>query len=52
MTVNDVEFETFSVNIIPHTWLTTNFNNYKVNTDANIEIDILSRYLEKLNAFN
>ena len=52
LTVNDVESQTFSVNIIPHTWLNTNFNNYKVNTDANIEIDILSRYLEKLNAFN
>ena len=52
LTVNDVEIQNFSVNIIPHTWSNTNFNSYKVNTNVNIEIDILSRYLEKLNAFN
>ena len=49
LTVNDVFSEAFTVNIIPHTWAYTSFNNFKVGTVVNIEIDILARYLERLN---
>ena len=50
LTVNEVFDKTFSVNIIPHTWAYTSFINYKVDTVVNIEIDILARYLETINA--
>ena len=50
LTVNDVFKDSFSVNIIPHTWLNTSFKNYVVGTIVNIEFDILVRYLESLNA--
>ena len=50
LTVNEVFSDTFSVNIIPHTWAYTSFLNFKIGTVVNIEIDILARYLERLNA--
>ncbi len=50
LTVNEVYSEAFTVNIIPHTWAYTSFYNFKVGTVVNIEIDILARYLERLNA--
>jgi riboflavin synthase len=49
LTVNDVEQNTFCVNIIPFTWNNTCFSSYKEGSTVNIEIDILARYLEKLN---
>ena len=50
LTVNEVLSKTFTVNIIPHTWANTSFLNFNVNTIVNIEIDILARYLERINA--
>ena len=50
LTVNDVYKDFFTVNIVPYTWLRTSFKNYKTGTIVNIEIDILVRYLESLNA--
>ena len=50
LTVNDVYKDFFTVNIVPFTWLHTSFKNYKTGTVVNIEIDILVRYLESLNA--
>ena len=50
LTVNDVNKDFFTVNIVPYTWLHTSFKNYKTGTIVNIEIDILVRYLESLNA--
>ena len=50
LTVNEVFNKTFTVNIIPHTWANTSFFNFKVDTEVNIEIDILARYLETFNA--
>ncbi len=49
LTVNDVDKDFFTVNIVPFTWLHTSFKNYKTGTVVNIEIDILVRYLESLN---
>ena len=45
LTVNEVFSDTFSVNIIPHTWAYTSFLNFKIGTVVNIEIDILSKYV-------
>jgi len=50
LTVNDVNKDFFTVNIVPYTWIHTSFKNYKIGTVVNIEIDILIRYLESLNA--
>ena len=50
LTINDVDKDFFAVNIIPYTWAHTSFKNYNIGTVVNIEIDILVRYLESLNA--
>ena len=50
LTVNNVDKDFFTVNIVPFTWLHTSFKNYKTGTFVNVEIDILARYLESLNA--
>ena len=50
LTVNDIDKTYFTVNIVPYTWSHTSFKNYKTGTVVNIEIDILARYLESLNA--
>ncbi len=50
LTVNEVDNDFFTVNIVPFTWSNTSFKNYKTGTIVNIEIDILVRYLESLNA--
>ena len=49
LTINEVEKNTFCVNIIPFTWSNTCFNSYEEGSLVNIEIDILARYLERLN---
>ena len=48
LTVNSVEADTFSVNIIPHTYEQTIFKQYETGTIVNIEVDLLARYVEKL----
>ena len=48
LTVNAATEHDFSVNIIPHTWEHTNLSNLKISSLANIEVDLLARYLEKL----
>ena len=50
LTVNDVDKDFFTVNIVPYTWTHTSFKNYNIGTFVNIEIDILARYLESLNS--
>ena len=50
LTVNDVNKNSFTVNIVPYTWTHTSFKNYNIGTIVNIEIDILARYLESLNS--
>ena len=50
LTVNEVDTDFFTVNIVPFTWSHTSFQNYEVGTLVNVEFDILVRYLEKLNA--
>lgn len=44
LTVNEVESNTFGVNIIPHTWLHTTLSKTTVGDSVNLEIDRLARY--------
>lgn len=44
LTVNQVEDQRFSVNIIPHTMSKTTWSDAKKGTKLNLEIDVLARY--------
>ncbi|MGN6210590.1 riboflavin synthase [Asticcacaulis sp.] len=44
LTVNEVEGNTFGVNIIPHTWLHTTLSKTSVGDSVNLEVDRLARY--------
>lgn len=48
LTVNEVEGDTFGVNIIPHTASVTGFGTLKPGDQVNIEIDTLARYVARL----
>ncbi len=48
LTVNTVQDNSFSVNIIPHTSVKTLFSDYDVGTQVNIEVDMMARYIESL----
>ncbi len=48
LTVNEVNNNTFDVNIIPHTLSETIFLGYDTNTKVNIEVDQIARYLDQL----
>jgi riboflavin synthase len=45
LTVNKVEKNSFSVNLIPHTIANTSFKNAAVNDFINLEIDVIARYV-------
>ena len=47
LTVNKVESNRFSVNVIPFTQCATTFNEFKSGNHVNIECDILGKYVEK-----
>ena len=46
LTVNEVSNSGFNVMIIPHTLEKTTFNDFKKGTRANIEYDMLARYVQ------
>jgi riboflavin synthase len=48
LTVNEVQGDTFGVNIIPHTASVTGFGTLQPNDPVNIEIDTLARYVARL----
>jgi riboflavin synthase len=50
LTVNEVEGARFGVNIIPHTLKVTTFGTLKVGDKVNLEIDVLARYVARLQA--
>lgn len=55
LTVNDVTDNddgsaTFSLNIIPHTWAVTTLGRLTAGAHVNLEIDILARYLARMQA--
>lgn len=48
LTVNEVEADKFTVNIIPHTRTATIIAAYKPGQAVNLEVDVVARYLERL----
>jgi len=48
LTISDLRTNTFSVSLIPHTLKNTNLKNLKKDDKVNIEIDLISRYLQRL----
>jgi len=48
LTVNEVDGARFGVNVIPHTQLVTTLGGLALEDRANIEIDIIARYVERL----
>jgi riboflavin synthase len=48
LTVNDVEGDTFSVLIIPHTLSVTTFGGLRAGDVANLEVDPMARYAARL----
>ena len=51
LTVNEVEGDTFGVNIIPHTAEVTGFGLLKPGDRVNIEIDTVARYVARLTEY-
>jgi riboflavin synthase len=45
---NDDKSAGFGLNIIPHTWSVTAFQDLEVRQSVNIEIDVLARYLSRM----
>lgn len=48
LTVNEVSSNAFGVNIIPHTAERTTLHQYQPGRKVNLEVDVISRYLERL----
>ncbi|MBI1301591.1 MAG: riboflavin synthase [Alphaproteobacteria bacterium] len=48
LTVNEVNKESFGVNIIDHTWKHTTLSDRKIGDFVNIEIDMLARYVANM----
>ena len=47
LTINHIDNNFFSVNIINHTWENTNLSSYKIGSLINLEVDIISRYVSR-----
>ena len=48
LTVNEVNGNEFCLTIVPHTLQETVMSDYAVGTEVNIEVDLVARYLERL----
>lgn len=48
MTVAQLDKDSFSVGIIPHTWEETVFSNKKPGDKVNLEFDVLGKYVEQI----
>ena len=48
LTVNEVDRDTFGVNIIPHTQKVTTFGKLKPGSKVNLEVDLMARYVARL----
>jgi len=48
LTVNSIEQDTFSINIIPHTMQHTNLQHLKAGSPVNLEVDQIARYVERM----
>jgi riboflavin synthase len=49
LTVNTVQAEHFSVNLIPHTLAVTTLGALRAGARVNLEVDLIARYVERLN---
>jgi len=49
LTVNEVDGARLTVNIIPHTRAVTTLRNLAARSPVNLEVDLVARYLERLN---
>lgn len=49
LTVVNSQSNAFSVAIIPYTYEHTNFNNFKVGMEVNLEFDVIGKYVARLN---
>ena len=49
LTVNSIENDVFSMNIIPHTLQHTTLKDLKIGSQINLEIDQIARYIERMN---
>ena len=47
LTISRVFQDSFEITVIPHTLKLTNLKNFKVNSLANVELDIFSKYIYK-----
>jgi riboflavin synthase len=50
LTVNAVDGVNFSINLIPHTLQVTTLGSLARGAKLNVEIDLLARYVERLNS--
>jgi riboflavin synthase len=48
LTVNAVEADRFSVNLVPHTLAVTNLKTLKPGDAVNLEVDLVARYVERM----
>jgi riboflavin synthase len=51
LTVNHVKGDSFQVNLIPHTLAMTTLKELRQGDEANVEVDLLARYLERMVSF-
>ena len=48
LTINQVNGNKFSVNLIPHTLQTTNLKSLRAGSRVNLEVDMIARYVERM----
>lgn len=48
LTISDLQIDHFSVDLIPHTLKNTNLSELREGDKVNLEIDMISRYLERM----
>jgi riboflavin synthase len=48
LTTNSVDGRKFSINLIPHTWQVTTLKNLVVGASVNLEVDLIARYVERM----
>jgi riboflavin synthase len=48
LTVNNINQDIFSINLIPHTLENTTLSEVKAGTEVNLEIDQIARYVERM----
>ena len=48
LTVNSIEQDTFSINLIPHTIENTTLKNLGIGSRVNLEVDLIARYVERM----